>query len=161
MTRTRILALALFASVALNLFIGGLLVGRHGPFGWHPGPPPHGDPHGGPRAGKDRIERMEAWLMDDLSEDARPVVRRLIAEHRAAIEGERAEHHEARERVRATLAAEPFDPDAYRAALDAVSAAHASRRDGMHAFMIELAAELSAEDRKALAARPKRWRKDK
>lgn len=154
MSRTRILAIALFASFTLNLFLGGLLAGRHGPLGWH-----HWGKEKETWHDKSRAERMEHWLSRGLSEEARPIVRRLVAENAEKLEADRASHRENRERVRAALMADPFDAAAYEAALDGMTASSTARRVAMHGLMVKLAAELSPEDRKALAER-RGWKRD-
>ena len=154
--RTRLLALLLFASVALNLFLGGLLLGRwHGPWhGWRmagehhrPGPP------GAPGRGRMPVHE---WLEQSLGEDAAPAVKAALARHQATMEATRAAFHQARRAVGEALAREPFDAAAYGQALQDLDGASAAMRGSVHAMMADLAPSLTAEQRQRIVERGSR-----
>ena len=146
-TRTKTLSVALFVSLALNLFIGGAMVGR---WGWH----------GGYHEGGGRHWGAKFWLGRALGEEAAPKVEKLWEAHRAQLQPLRTEAKQAREAIHATLAADPFDAEAYTAALDASLEKRTAIRASHHAFMIELATTLSPAQRAKLAefATHRRWR---
>lgn len=151
MTRTKILILALFASLAVNLFVGGLMLGR-----WW-------DHHDRPRLS--RFETPDGpgprWLRRAVGKDAMPVLERVWSAHAAEIDPLRAGFHESREAVRSALTAEPFDAVAYAAALAEMRARMDAMHAGVHGVMVDLARELSPEQRRELAERGRKGRPPK
>jgi uncharacterized membrane protein len=128
-TRTRPWALLFLISLAVNLFLAGLIAGR-----WlH---------RGKPGEGMARVVPAEA----------QPVARRVMASHRAAM-GERGrEAREARKRAVEALSAEPFDAAHATAALKEFRSKAAMVDEEMNAAMVELAGALPPSQR-AQAAR--------
>lgn len=124
------LKLALTASLLVNLFVVSLVVGRFL-----------------------RPEPDRQWR--EMSRNASPELQAAIAEirdgRRNAFQENREEIKEARERVYAALAAEPFDAEELRAAQGALT----DRFRGIHSAIndksLDLAVRLNAADRKALA----------
>jgi uncharacterized membrane protein len=147
-TRTKTLSVVVFVSLALNLFLAGTMVGR---WGWQ----------GGHHEGANRHWGAKFWLGRALGEEAAPKVEKMWEAHRARMQPLRAASKQSRQAVSTTLSAEPFDPDAYAKALDTSLAKSMAMRASHHAFMIELAATLSPEERAKLAAFAgrKRWRR--
>lgn len=145
------LAIALFASLAVNIFLGGFVVGRLA------GGPPHSG-FGHPR--------HEAGLMmfpdlDALSPAGREMFREVFAARHQTLR----EHHRDLSRRRtaftAALSADPFDRAKAKAALAELKAATDEQETAFAALIIDAFERLSAEDRKALVeagARGGHWR---
>ena len=119
--RTKPWALLFLISLALNLFLAGMMAGR-----WlHRGKPGEG-------MGMGRVVPPES----------QPVARRVMASHRAAM-GERSrEARESRKRAIEALSAEPFDAARASAALKEFRAKAALVDDEMNTAMVELAGAL-------------------
>jgi Spy/CpxP family protein refolding chaperone len=147
-SRTKTLSVALFLSLALNLLIGGAMIGR---WGWH------GDHHD--RGGRHWGARF--WLERALGEEAAPKVEKLWDAHRQQLKPLRKASKQARIEVQAALSAEKFDAETYAKALDASLEKSMAIRASHHAFMTELATTLTPEQRAKLAefAGRKRWRR--
>lgn len=96
------MGVALAASLALNLFLGGVVAGRL------IGPPGHG-PRGGPPSPERMIEDMAGALGP---EDAR-----VLRAEFAAVPRPTLDFDAAREPIARALRADPFDPDAFKAAI--------------------------------------------
>ncbi len=151
MTRTRWLILALLSSLAVNLFIGGLAIGRWVDHGWHHadrphwrnGPPPEGP---GPR-----------WLRRMVGEDGMPAVAAVWERHQALIDPLRAEADAARRAVADTLGAQPFVRADYEAALANMRATMEAMHAATHAAVVDVVDSLSAEQRAAFAERARHW----
>lgn len=148
MTRMRVLMLVLFVSLAINLFFGGLTIGR-----WVD----HGRPWFASYRGSAPDGPGPFWLRRAVGEEAMPTLRAAWERHGQDVDTLREQAHETRLRVVDTLAAEPFDADAYAESLDAMHAARNEMRVGMHAFMIDLAQNLTPEQRAKLAERGRAW----
>ena len=95
----RTFQIVLFVSLALNLFLAGILAARWLAPVWH-----H-EPRGGPEA---IVERLTSRLP---STDA-GVMRAAFQANQAKLAGAFGELQQARREVRQRLVAEPFDPDA-------------------------------------------------
>lgn len=147
-TRTRTLALLLFLSVALNLFVAGMVVGR-----WDRWDGPKG--HGGPRHGKSMSRVIEYALGDSLT----PALRSRLEQHDGAMRENFEESRESRRAIRDVLIREPFDKEAYLEALDRMNAVHDRMRAETHSFMIEIMDQLTPEQRRKLVERLDRKRK--
>jgi uncharacterized membrane protein len=113
-TRTRWLVVALVVSLAMNLAVGGLMLGHvlRGPPSWRPG-----DPEGGPAH---RLMRL-------LPPEARDTVRQSFKEAGPEIRARAKALRQARDGVRDAIMAEPFD----RARLDAAFADMRARSDAL------------------------------
>lgn len=138
MTPSRwLLVVVLVLSLGCNLFIGGILLGRH-----FVGPPRNPDAILGRM-----IERMSA----SLTPSDRGALERTFAAHR----GEFADHFtalgQARAAIRRAMAAEPFDRGALSAALDNVDIQRAALAGVFRAVFLEVATEISPQGRQTLA----------
>lgn len=151
MTRTRWLTLLLLASLGVNLFIGGLAIGRWVDHGWggrggpdrHAGTPPEGP---GPR-----------WLRRMVGEDGIDMVRTVWRDHEAAIDPLRREADAARSAVTDTLSADPFVRADYEAALSRMRAAGDRMETAVHAAITDVVTNMSPEQRQTFAERARRW----
>jgi len=151
---------ALVASLGVNLFVGGMVLG--GRF-HHPPPGTFFQSEGRERGEAGR--GMSAFLMDRMAgalpREARGEFRRAVGEHRAAMAEADKNFRETRDKLRAAMAAEPFD----RAALDAAFAEMRTRmgesQAAMHAALTDAAARLSPEARKRLSEWDPRDRRKK
>jgi len=138
-TRTRVLALLLFLSVALNLFVAGMVVGQWDRWDGFKG-------HDGPRHGKSMSKVIKHVLGDDLP----PEMRDLLKQHEEAMRENFEESRESRREIRDVLVREPFDRDAYLEALDRMNAVHDRMRAETHSFMIEIMDRLTPKQRRKL-----------
>lgn len=134
-----ILVVALIASVCLNLALAGVMIGDR----WH---------------GSDRPRGPAGWLMRGMPEEARPVVQGIIDANEAEFEAKRAVVTEARQRVAALLQADTVD----RAQLEAALAEMQSQFGEMfrlgQKMMVEVALQLTPEQRKEWA---KKWAEER
>lgn len=155
--RLRLLALVLFGSVAVNLFLGGIMVGR-----WlephPPGPPRH----------MERVDRPPrepgappSWLLRALGPEGEPALEEAWRRHAPAIEPLREELRRSREAVTTALEAEPFDRDAYAARLAAMQASTARLFDAIHTAMVDVMARLTPEQRRMVVERSREWERRK
>jgi uncharacterized membrane protein len=131
----------LFASIALNLFFAGWLVGaRMVPWGF--GPPP------GPR------QQFSDHLRSTLSPEGFAAMNRLFHD----LEGSRHQEFEStaplRDRIKQTLTAEPFDRAAFARGLADLNSEIGRQRSELDSTVIDAVASLTAEDRRRLAEVP-------
>lgn len=138
----RSLTIALFVSLAVNLFaigavVGGLVIGVRMSEGresaMRPGPPPIFS------AASALPEARQDAYREALRGEAREVRRSLM---RAG---------EARRAAWGDIAAEPYDPAAVRQALTEAQAIEAQARSRLESRIVDFAADLSPEERQALA----------
>lgn len=122
-------------SLALNVFLGTVIVMHPRPH--RPEPPP-------PRQ---IAERIAAAL--PAADGA--ILLEVFAAHAEMIEHGHRQQHGTPERVRAALAAASFDPEAVRAAFDDHRAARQTMDDALAAIIIETASRISPEGRAKLA----------
>lgn len=127
---TKVSTWVLIASLGCNAFLGAA-VATH--FLKDPPPPP-------PPPGR-MLEEMAETLPP---EDAR-IMRQAIATYSTLLTKER--HEEQFQRLRQTLAADPFNADAFRAA----EAELRQRQTAMNDIILEVVPRLSAEGRKKLS----------
>lgn len=153
--RLRLLALVLFGSVAVNLFLGGIMIGR-----WL-------EPHP-PRHMMERTERPPrepgappSWLLRALGPEGEPALEAAWRRHAPAIEPRREDLRRAREAVIAALETEPFDRDAYAARLAAMQDSTARLFDAIHAAMVDVMVELTPEQRRMVVERSREWERRK
>ncbi len=129
------LAIALVASLALNLFLGGVWTAQ-----WlghrlempHRGGPPH------------HVRRG----MDALGDEARQTVRQVFERHAPALRESFRTHRDARRAIRAVFEEDDFDRPRAEAALAALGAERAAMRAKSNALMLEIADSLPPEDRR-------------
>jgi Spy/CpxP family protein refolding chaperone len=138
------------ASLCLSLFLVGLLVGGlwygepHRPWGGHP-PFHDGPPH-------DEAGRGGRGMMG-VPPEIRAELKNILAPHEADIEKQRAAMHEARMAVGKALAADPFDPDAFKTALENMHQQGEAMQKLMHDLMLEAVPKLKPESRQRWAQR--------
>lgn len=126
----------LFASLAMNLLIVGLVIGAAARFGGPDGPRHRGDPLIRALGSAERLDVGRAIR------DAQGGDRRAF---RRAIGG-------AMEEVARSIEAEPFDAAAFEAAMARKSALLRRSRDAGEARLIEIITAMQGEERKAFAA---------
>lgn len=146
--RSRTLALLLFASLAFNVLLGGMMIGR---WGWH------GDHH---QWGEGRQKVAKYWLRWTLGDDAAPKIEAMWDAHREAMQPLREGSREARRAIKAALAAESFNAEDYAAALKESRIRSMAVRASHHAFMVRLARTLTPDQRQKMAefAGRRKWR---
>ncbi len=142
-----ILGAALVVSLALNLFVGGVIVGHRvgprGDFDWQLTPARL-------KLGMERVLRA-------LPENDAEVVRGLFEAERADITQRFQALQDARKAIGAALKAEPFDPAAFTAAYEAMQARSQELQAAIHGVIKAAIPQLSAEGRAVIVER--RWRK--
>lgn len=143
------LLIALFVSLVLNLFLGGIVAGRIA----------SGSPIGGPgrawSGGSDHGEGPARQFMQrmaaSLPSEYRPSFEAVVAKHRPNVSQAGSRVREARAKVREAMLKEPFE----RAALEAAFADLRTRSDALqaalHAAIVEGAADLPPDARQRLA----------
>jgi uncharacterized membrane protein len=144
----RWLAIGLFVSIGVNLFLGGLVVGR-----WFAGEPPRIARFGGEFGNApDRFtQTMLRRMSDALPSQHREQFDAVMRERRREADAHFEKINESRRRVREALGAERFD----RAALEAASADLRLRQIELQKTLqdgiIAAAAQLPPEARRSLA----------
>jgi len=126
---TKILAIALAVSVALNVFFLGFWATR-AVRRWHEGRSP------------DSFEREM---------DRPAAMRGMWKTHGPVLEHRRAALDIARRAVREALVAEPFQPQALEAALAKLRGETDETQAALHRALVQMATELSPEERRRLA----------
>ena len=159
MTRTRLLAIALFISLALNVFIGGLVIGwgAHGHWrgGWMGG-------WDGPRIGfgmrmverhgPDKIgAKAKRWLKRVVGDGGEDAVDAVWEERKDRIVPLTRGVRLARREVSQTLKREPYDAEAYRTSLRGLENAMGAVVMEVHDAMADLLDRLEPEPRRRLA----------
>ncbi len=141
--RLRLVSIALFVSLIVNLFLGGLMVGR-----WLD---PHRPHH--------RMERTTAegaapgWMHRALGPEGAPALERAWQAHAKEIKPLRDEMRRSREAVTAALEAEPFDRQAYTDALAAMRSEMGEFYTAINAVMVDVVSQLTPEQRRAVVER--------
>ncbi|MBI4081080.1 MAG: periplasmic heavy metal sensor [Candidatus Lambdaproteobacteria bacterium] len=131
-------ALALLASLVLNLFLAGLLAGRI-------------------LSSADRMDAMfrhytMRWATRVLGDEGRPLMDQVWSRHNSRLEPRLQELRASRKGVADVLATEPFDAQALARAFDRLSAATQAAQQALHPALVELAGLLTPAQRKRLAA---------
>ena len=135
--RFNYLALGLFLSLAVNVFVAGWLIGRHSRF--RPPPPPPFD-----RFFNERIRNSLSPEGADRMERAFDTIRNRFAGHRE-------DARSAREHLNAILEADRFDATKYLAASKAIHEEFDKDREAADEELVRAIAQLSPEDRRKLA----------
>ena len=123
-------------SLALNVFLGTVIIlhpGRH-----RPGPPPP------PR-------EIAQRMAESLPPEDGAILLETFSQHAAEFERSHQIQHEAMERIRTALAARDFSRDALRAAFDVNRASRQVMDDALLATIVETASRMSPEGRALLA----------
>ncbi len=119
----------------------------------------HGASHGG--VGFRDIRSFARFVPEEKRDDARVVLEQHQEEYRAAIDQMKA----ARRNVAEVFAADPYDPAALEQALAELRAASSATRSLAHGAMIEIGADLTAEERadviEKFRERGRRWREQR
>lgn len=150
--RLRLISLLLFASLAVNLFLGGLMAGR-----WFDHPP-HGPrpPH---------MERAEGsapgWMQRALGPEAAPILEEVWQARAADLEPIREALDRSRDAVGDAMAAEPFDPQAYAAALQEMQDLRSRLYPIINDVMTEVVSRLTPEQRQHVVERSREWERRK
>ena len=138
---TKVLGAGLLLSLAINLFLGGMLVSRLRPH------------QGGAEPRIERmIERMAAALPDA---DAR-ILRQVYGVHQVQFDQVVAELQQSRDEVRKVMGANPFDSHALQSAFAQQRQRRQAIHEAIHEVLVEAAPQLSPEGRKKLSE----WRKE-
>jgi uncharacterized membrane protein len=140
--------IALIGSLTLNLFLGGLMIGR-----WVSGPPFHrmhaaAGAERGPAGEPGRILRRMAG---SLPQEHRPAFEAVIAKHQPRVVELATQARDAREQARDVLRKEPFDRAALDRAFEAIRTRNAALQTEIQATIGEAAASLPPEARQRLA----------
>lgn len=143
MNRRNALLLALLCSMAVNLLVAGVLIGRIGV------KPPQDAP-------------PMAWAARELDPEVQQLLRRRMREALPSVRPVRQEMRSASLELRRLMAADEFDPKAAKAALARMRGITDRYQQLVHENLVELAAELPKDQRAALlhaalhrGARPK------
>lgn len=154
---TKLLALGLAGSLALNLFFAGFALGRRG--GFHRGPFGRGQSgmhheRMGRRHGPGMDLGPTGFLRRAGLPDAGPEVSRILDAQRSALRTQHGAVGRARAAVAATLRTEPFDAGRFAQTLVALRAETSRMQEQMHGAFVEVARTLSPEQRKRMADAP-------
>ncbi len=145
-TRTgKWLAAALTASLAINLFLGGLFVGR-----WL-GPSPVMAERG-PRGPERPIQAMLNRMGAALDPDDRAVFESAIDRHRPRLAATSAEFREARRRTVEIMASPDFSRGALDTAMNELRERNGEFQRTLHTALVDAAAALPPPARQKLAA---------
>jgi len=139
------LAAALTASLAVNVFLGGLFVGR-----WM-GPSPVLADRGPPR-GERPVQAMIDRMANALDAGERATFEAVMDKHRARLSATNAEYRDARRRTVELMSAEPFDAAKLEAAMRHLRDRNIEFQTTMHTALIEAAAALPPAARQKIAA---------
>lgn len=140
--RSGVKPLWIFLSLALNLFLVGIVVGT-----WLYPPPPR---RGGPPHNSVRMMVHEA--AGKLSRDASEKLSALNSELDRDFFQHMRENEQLRDAVRAQLLSERFDAAAFEEALDRLGAAFGKHRSEINKKLAQVIATFSPEDRRQLAS---------
>ena len=149
------LAVALTASLAANLFLAGLFVGR-----WF-GPPPMFAHAAAPRVTERPVQAKLDRVAGSLDESSRSTFETIVSRHRPRLADAGAAFRETRSRVAEVMAAEPFDKAKLDAALQDLRARSMEFQGTLHTALSDAAAGLPAPARQDLAKAATRSRSER
>lgn len=138
---------ALGVSLAINFIIIGVAIGAAARF--HK----YGHQHGGGAS--------IGQIMRALPSDRRDSARDLMKANRAELKAVRADRRSAHQALAATIAADPFDPAAARAAFAAMRDKDNLAKSAAHEIMVDVLGLLTDEERDEVGARLSRHNKDR
>ena len=145
-TRTgKWLAVALTASLAVNLFLGGLFVGR-----WF-GPSPVMAERG-PRGPERPVQAMMDRMAASLDSEDRTLFERTMDRHRPRLAALGSELRESRRRSVEVMGAEAFDRAALETAMSTLRERNAEFQRALHAALVDAAVSLPPPARQKIAA---------
>lgn len=136
MSRGNVLVLALILSLGANLALAGFIAGR-----MHAARP-------APVAMDPYVNSLRA--LRDLPDERQAAIRPLLREHLRALRPNVREMRRAQGRIKESLAADPFDPEALTEALAGFRSALLESQERSHGALVELAATLSPDERLVL-----------
>lgn len=139
------LAAALTASLAVNVFLGGLFVGR-----WM-GPSPVMAERGPPR-GERPVQAMLDRMAGALEAGDRVTFETVMDRHRQRLAAAGVEFREARRRTVELMSAEPFDRPKVEKAMADLRERNQEFQRTLHLALIDAAATLPPEARQKIAA---------
>ena len=139
--KQRLFAIVLLISLGLNLFLGGLIVGKHLGHSDYPFSHSH-DFH--------RPLKLR-WLIESLPADSQEKVRPLIQAHRQLIKPQFRRIRQARQVVHQQLTAPEMNAEALSEVLAKLSQERAKAQKMMHATLVTIAGQLNAEERHHLS----------
>jgi Spy/CpxP family protein refolding chaperone len=151
--RLRLVSLLLFASLTVNLFLGGLMAGR-----WLDHRPP------GPRHHLERARSegsAPGWMRRALGPEAAPVLEDAWQSRVAEIAPIREALRNSRGAVEAAMAAEPFDREAYAAALESMQQLRVRLYPIVNEVMTDVVTRLTPEQRRSIVERGREWERRK
>lgn len=143
--KQRLLAIVLLSSLALNLFLGGIVVGKYlgqvsdSKF-FHSPPMPRGP----------------LWILESLPEASREKVSPLIREHRQQMKPQIRAMRAARREVHEQLTATDFNIEALSEALARLEQEKQKGGKMMQQILIDIASQLNEEDRQRLSEATRR-----
>lgn len=139
------LALGLTASLAVNLFLGGLFVGRWlGPSPWHAERSQRGDER--------PVQAMLNRMASSLEAEERTRFEAAVDRHRPRLAAMGNELREARRRSVERMSADSFDRAAVETAMGDLRERNLEFQRTLHTALIEAAATLPPEARRKIAA---------
>lgn len=139
------LAAALTASLAINIFLGGLFVGRL------MGPSPLLADRGPPRAERP-VQAMMDRMSSALDTADRATFETVMDRHRQRLSSTNAEFREARRRTAEVMSAEPLDRAKLEKAMADLRDRNQEFQRTMHAALVDVAAALPPDARQKIAA---------
>ncbi|MCK5720170.1 MAG: periplasmic heavy metal sensor [Thiomargarita sp.] len=135
MFKQRLFAIVLISSLALNLFIGGILIGGY--FQGHP--PPH------------PMRPNLHWMIQSLPEKSKIKIRPLMQAFRPNMFSQMQGIKEARQAVHRKLTAVNFNKESLSQALEHLRQEMGTMQQRMHGQLIEIAGLLDAKERQQLS----------
>jgi uncharacterized membrane protein len=141
--KQRLLAIVLLSSVALNLFLGGIVVGKYFSSDKHFFRPPP-------------MPRESRWILHALPDASREKVRPLIRAHRQQMKPQIRGMRAARREVHEQLTAKDFNVAALSEALTRLEQEKQKAGKMMQQLLIDIASQLNEEDRQRLSEATRR-----
>jgi uncharacterized membrane protein len=162
--KQRLFAIILLSSFALNIFLGGILVGQH--LGNTSGQKFDHPPYPNKKRFRSKQEWFH-WMVETLPEASREKVRPLIQNYGANTKHQMRRIKQAHRAVNEQLTASDFNVEAYSKALAALEQEKDKARDYWNTVIMEIASKLDEEGRHRLVEAmrkhrpPKRHRRPK
>jgi uncharacterized membrane protein len=156
MVSNRWVVIALTASLAINVFLAGMFIGRRMVV---PPPPPLGPAAQQPpawRPGDRALPPMIDRIAEGLSPQYRSIFRSTMDKHRPDIVATGAALREARGKVREMLSAENFDRDGTAAAMAQLQERESKFRQSLQSALLDAASGLPLEGRRQMMINPPR-----
>lgn len=136
----RLVPVLLLLSVAVNVLLVGVFIGR-----WSTSSRP---PPGGPAG-------MMRYMIDDMGRNMSPADRAILwnayQAHASVLQDRGAEHRAAFDAVHRAMGAQPFDRGVLERALAAASQLDTVERDAVGQTLVDAASQMSAEGRQRMA----------